>query len=172
MHARIRRIRLRLRSRRLLLLHRFTKDERGVQLVEAAIVIPIFLVLFAATAEFGRFFYEYQTLAKAVRGGARYLSSVPLSAGEKTTAQNIVVYGSPASTGTPVLDGLQTSHVVIEQSGDSLVLPDTITVKVIGYQYQPIFDLGLLTSSEGLSLNIDVSPSVTMRFTGPPLPLE
>ena len=71
MHARIRRIRNRLRYRRFLQLHRFTRDESGLQLVEAAIVIPIFLVLFAATAEFGRFFYEYTTLAKAARAGSR-----------------------------------------------------------------------------------------------------
>ena len=170
MHARIRRIRYRLRSRRWLLLHRFTRDERGLQLVEAAIVIPIFLILFAATAEFGRFFYEYTTLAKAVRGGARYLSSVPLTPEEKTAAQNMVVYGNTTATGTPVLSGLDPSHVEITQSDDT-TLPDTITLEVNGYTYEPIFDLGLLTATEGLSLSIDVSPSVTMRFLGPVPPI-
>lgn len=170
MHARIRRIRYRLRSRRWLLLHRFTRDERGLQLVEAAIVIPIFLILFAATAEFGRFFYEYTTLAKAVRGGARYLSSVPLTPEEKTAAKNMVVYGSTTATGEPVLSGLDPSHVEITQSDDT-TLPDTITLEVNGYTYEPIFDLGLLTATEGLSLSIDVSPSVTMRFLGPVPPI-
>ena len=65
MHIRIRRIRNRRRWRRLFDLQRLRRDERGIQLVEAAIVVPIFLVLFAATAEFGRYFYEYTTLAKA-----------------------------------------------------------------------------------------------------------
>jgi Flp pilus assembly protein TadG len=171
MHARIRRIRYRLRSRRWVLLHRFTKEEQGIQLVEAAIVIPIFLILFAATAEFGRFFYEYTTLSKAVRGGARYLSSVPLTEAEKTAAKNMVVYGTTTATGTPVLTGLDPSHVNITQS-DNTVLPDTITLEVSGYTYEPIFDLGLLTATEGLSLNIDVSPSITMRFVGPVPPLE
>ena len=55
MHARIRRIRNRRRLARLL--HRFTRDDRGVQLVEVSIVIPLFLMLFAATAEFGRYYY-------------------------------------------------------------------------------------------------------------------
>ena len=63
MHIRIRRIRNRRRWWRLHNLQRFRRDESGVQLVEAAIVLPIFLVLFAATAEFGRYFYEYTTLA-------------------------------------------------------------------------------------------------------------
>ena len=170
MHARIRRIRYRLRSRRWQLLHRFTRDEQGLQLVEAAIVIPIFLVLFAATAEFGRFFYEYTTLAKAVRGGARYLSSVPLTDAEKTAAKNMVVYGTTTATGTPVLTGLDPSHVTITQS-DNTVLPDTITLEVEGYTYEPIFDLGLLTATEGLSLNSDVSPRVTMSFVVPVPPI-
>src|SRR5918992_785745 len=101
MHTRIRRIRNRRRWRRLFDLQRLRRDERGVQLVEAAIVLPIFLVLFAATAEFGRYFYEYTTLAKATRSGARYLSTAPVVAGEDAAAKNIVVYGNPAGSGSP-----------------------------------------------------------------------
>lgn len=164
MHARIRRIRNRLRYRRFLQLHRFTRDESGLQLVEAAIVIPIFLLLFAATAEFGRYFYEYTTLAKAARGGARYLSINILTDQQKTAAQNMVVYGSTTATGTPVLPGLEPSHVIITQAGGSGVVPGTVTIQIVGYNYDPIFDLGLLTGSEDLSLDIDVSPSVTMRY--------
>ena len=171
MHARIRRIRNRLRYRRLLQLHRFTRDEQGLQLVEAAIVIPIFLLLFAATAEFGRFFYEYTTLAKAARGGIRYLATNPISAGDRDKAKNIIVYGNTAGTGSPVLTGLQKSHVVITTAGGIPCLPQTVKVEIVGYQYQPIFDLGLFTKSEDLSLNIDVSPSMKMRYllTQPPL---
>ena len=170
MHARIRRIRNRLRYRRLLQLHRFTRDERGLQLVEAAIVIPIFLILFAATAEFGRFFYEYTTLSKAVRVGGRYLTTLHLTDANKDTAKNLIVYGTPTAGTTPILNGLDKSDVVITQVGDNPVLPKTITIQITGYQYEPIFDLGLFTKSKDLSLNIDVSPSVTMRYlvTQPP----
>lgn len=170
MHARIRRIRNRRRYRRLLQLHRFTRDEQGLQLVEATIVIPIFLILFAATAEFGRFFYEYTTLAKAARVGSRYLATSSFVAAEKEIAKNLIVYGNAAGTGSPILTGLQKSHVVITSAGGVAVLPQTVTVQIVGYQYQPIFDLGLMTASEDLSLNVDVSPSVTMRYllTQPP----
>lgn len=169
MHARIRRIRNRLRYKRLLL-HRFTRDEKGLQLVEAAIVIPIFLILFAATAEFGRFFYEYTTLAKAARVGTRYLATTPVTAAEQAAARNIIVFGNAAGTGSPILPGLNTSHVQITSAGGVAVLPQTVTVEIVGYTYEPIFDLGLLTASEDLSLNIEVSPSVTMRYllTQPP----
>ena len=164
MHARIRRIRNRRRYLRFLQLHRFTRDESGLQLVEAAIVIPIFLLLFATTAEFGRFFYEYTTLAKAARNGARYLSVNILTADKKTAAKNMVVYVSTAAGGDPVLSGLDPAHVIITQAGGSGVVPSTVTIEIVGYQYEPIFDLGLLTGSDALSLSIDVSPSVTMRY--------
>jgi len=170
MHARIRRIRNRLRWRRFLNLHRFRRDERGVQLVEAAIVIPVFLMMFGAVAEFGRYFYEYTTLAKASRAGSRYLATAVVSGTEDAAAKNIVVYGNPAGTGSPILTDLSTTHVVITRQGGVPLLPQTVTVSIVGYKHQPIFDLGKLTKTVGLSLNIDVKPSVTMRYllTQPP----
>jgi hypothetical protein len=154
----------------LLQLHRFTRDEKGLQLVEAAIVIPIFLVLYAATAEFGRFFYEYTTLAKAARVGSRYLVTNPNTSAHREIAKNIIVYGNPEGTGSPILTGLEKADVVISQAGGVAVIPHTITVQIEGYQFQPIFDLGALTKSDDLSLAVDVSPSVTMRYllTQPP----
>ena len=169
MHARIRRIRSRRRLRRLLSLQRFTRDERGLQLVEVTIVLPIFLMLFAATAEFGRYFYEYTTMAKAARAGARYLSTTFVGKGD-VPASNIVVYGNEGGTGTPLLDGLSTTQVRIKYEGDNPAVPDTVTVYFEGYTHQPIFNLGALTKTVGLNLNIDVKPSVTMRYlnTQPP----
>lgn len=172
MHARIRRIRSRRRWRRLLDLQRFRKDERGVQLVEAAIVVPIFLILFAATAEFGRYFYEYTTLAKGAQAGARYLSSTTVEPFEDTKAKNLVVYGNTAGSGTPILPGLSTTQVTIMREGPIPVLPETVTIKIEGYQHQPVFNLGALMNNVGLSLNVDVKPSVTMRYlltTPPPI---
>lgn len=170
MHARIRRIRNRRRWRRLLDLQRFRRDERGLQLVETAIVIPIFLMLFGATAEFGRYFYEYTTLAKASRSGVRYLSTAPVTGIEDATAKNIVVYGNPAGTGSPILTGLSTTNVVITRQGGVPVIPETVTVSIVGYTHQPIFDVGKLTNTVGLSTAVDVKPSVTMRYllTQPP----
>ena len=171
MHARIRRIRNRRRLRRLLQLQRFQRDESGLQLVEATIVIPIFLILFAATAEFGRYFYEYTTLAKAVQGGSRYLSTAVVGTGD-TAAKNLIVYGNVAGTGNPILTGLSTTHVDITRTGGFPTVPETTTVQIVGFKHQPIFDLGALTKSAGLSLNDDVKPSVTTRYLGQPPPIE
>ena len=170
MHARIRRIRTRRRWRRLLDLQRFRSDERGLQLVETAIVVPIFLILFAATAEFGRYFYEYTTLAKAAQAGTRYLSAVPVDGTEDSKAKNLVVYGNTAGSGTPILPGLSPAQVVITRQGPIPVIPETVTIQIVGYQHQPLFNLGALMNNAGLSLSVAVKPSVTMRYllTQPP----
>jgi hypothetical protein len=40
----------------------------------------------------------------------------------------------------------------------------TVTVTVTGLNFQPVFDLGGLMRNNGLSLNIALNPSVTMRY--------
>jgi hypothetical protein len=172
MHARIRRIRNRWRSRRLLRLQRFVRDENGLQLVEVAIVVPIFLMLFAATAEFGRYYYEYTTLSKNVRDAARYLTTVYPGQGD-STAQKMIVYGNPAGTGSPILQGLDPTNVKITYKGGAIASnPDTVTVEIINYKHTPIFDLGKLTKTN-FSTNVGIKPSVTMKFLltqPPPIP--
>ena len=142
---------------------RFARSERGTQLVELAIVLPVLLVLFGATAEFGRFFYTYQTLSKATRVGARYLTTAPTGGTADDKAQNLVVYGNTSGTGDPVVTGLSSANVRIERGGGSSAMPERVTVVIEGYTYQPLFDLGALTGNRSLSLRVAVSPSTTMR---------
>jgi len=164
MHSRLRKIRYLRRVRRFTRLRRAVNDERGIQLVELAIVIPILVMLFAATAEFGRYFYEYTTLAKASRAGARYLATAAVNSAEDTKAKNIVVYGNTGGTGYPVLSGMTVSNVSITRQGGVPVLPQRVTVQITSFKHQPIFDLGALTKVTSLSTNVDVKPSVTMRY--------
>ena len=166
MHNRIKKIRNVRRSRRFQWLNRFRRDEHGVQLLEIAIVIPILVLLFAGIAEFGRYFYEYNTLAKASRLGARYLASkrVISETDYKALAKKIVVYGNVDGTGSPVLPGLTTEDVDITYQGGVSGMPETVTVSISGYTHVPLFDLGALIKNDALSLAIEVKPSVTMRY--------
>ena len=167
MHHRIRKIRNVRRSRRFQWLTRFRRDEHGISLVETAIVVPILLVLFAGVAEFGRYFYEYTTLAKASRLGARYLASKSVMSEEEdyeALAKNIVVFGNAGGTGSPILDGLTPENVDVIYEGGPTGVPDTVTVKIKDYPHEPLFDLGALLNNDDLSLAINVSPSVTMRY--------
>ena len=134
------------------------RDERGTQLVELAIVIPVALMLLASVAEFGRFFYTYTTLSKATRAGARYLVSQP--PGTKNSAgQNLVVYGSTTGGTKPVVDKLGAANVKIVYNAAA----QTTTVQIESYKYEPIFDLGKLTNNSKLSLGVNVGASTTMH---------
>jgi hypothetical protein len=48
------------------------RRERGQSIIEAAIVLPILLLLVAASVDFGRAFDAYIVLTNAVREGARF----------------------------------------------------------------------------------------------------
>jgi hypothetical protein len=172
MHHRVRKIRNGRRWRRLNWLSRFRRNDEGVQLVEVAIVIPILLMLFGAVAEFGRYFCEYTTLAKAARVGARYMSTKTV---KKTKAdwvlltKRLVVYGNTAGTGTPIMPGLAVENVDVKLEGGTYEPPDvgvpmTVTITIINYKHQPVFDLGKLTKISTLSTNVDVKPSITMHY--------
>ncbi len=127
------------------------------------------LMMFGAVAEFGRYFYEYSTAAKAARLGARFMISRSLDSANNWPAQakNLVVYGNTNGSGTPVLPGLSTSNVDITYSGGSYLNgngnPERVTVTIVNYKHQPIFDLGKLTKST-FSTAVDVKPSVTMGY--------
>ena len=171
MHHRVRKIRNARRWQRLNWLTRFRRDERGVQLVEIAIVIPILLMMFGALAEFGRYFYEYTTLAKAARVGGRFMAAKPLESATtdwQLAARKLVVYGNTAGTGSPVLPGLAVENVELVFQGGTYSggagVPTTVTVNIINYKHDPVFDLGKLTKIKSLSTNVDVKPSITMRY--------
>jgi hypothetical protein len=145
-------------------LRRFAGRERGTQMVELAIVLPIFVLLFAATAEFGRFFYTYTTLSKATRVGARYLMSQPALLMDEQ-AKNLVVCGklTACTNDAAVVSGLDVGQVRIYRAGGAPGFPATINVRIENFYYEPIFDLGKLTGNPALSLKIQLMPSTMMQ---------
>jgi Flp pilus assembly protein TadG len=156
-------------ARRLRLLPR---GERGTQLVELAIVLPILLALFAATAEFGCYFYTYATLAKATRAGARYLAAAPVkvsqggaNAVEDEKAKRLVVFGDPnvSDSAKPLLPGLTTANVSIQRAGGVTSVPDTVTIKIVNYTYKPLLNLGGFGDKIKWTA-VPVKPSTTMRY--------
>ena len=150
----------------------FKRDDRGLQLVELAITLPIMVLLFAAAAEFGRYFQEYTTLAKGSRVAARYLATACINGADDSAAKNLVVYGNVAGTGSPIVNGLATTNVTIVRAVGGVAtggFPETVTVKIENFNHTPLFNLGQLMGNS-LSMNIAVKPSVTMRYllTQPP----
>ena len=52
-------------------LRRCAGGDRGAELIELAIVLPILLVVFAAIVDFGMLFQRYEVITNAAREGAR-----------------------------------------------------------------------------------------------------
>ena len=148
------------------------KKQRGLAAIEFAIVVPIMLFLMLATAEFGRVFYHYNTLTKAVESGARYASKQLLSTSDLSNLdadfvqdiQNFVVYGNENGAGPaapPVLDGLSVANTNVKISSDSINKTITVEVK---YDYNfvvlgnfPLFGYTLPTLTLTSSVITDTS---------------
>ena len=144
----------------------------GVALVEFALVLPLLLLLTFIVTEYGRALYQYNILTKSVRDAARYLSTQsPGDTTKYSIARNLVVYGNPAGSGTPLAIGLTTAQVpdpVWQLAGTSPVI-NTVTV-TIGYgpsgtAAQQYTFRPLLASVFGVNFgNITYAPiSATMR---------
>jgi Flp pilus assembly protein TadG len=142
---------------------RFCKRTDGTALAEAAIVLPLLVLMLGAAAELGRFMYYYNTLSKATRSSARYICNRELDGSKSppanlNDAKNIAVYGNTAGTGAKVLGdtNFTTSNISISPATGT---PLTVTVSITGYSYVPIFAIGPMQT-----LAIPVSPSTTMRY--------
>lgn len=150
---------------------KFFRREHGMQTIELAIVTPVMLLLLGAAVEFGRFYYTYTTLTNAVRAGARHACKWERDASWTIPeTSRMVVYGDFSDTSKgPILPGLTTANVVVQSNGGSVHDIDSVTVKIVNYKYQPLFDLGKLTGISALSLNIDMNANATMKqlFNGP-----
>lgn len=114
--------------------------QAGVAILEFALVLPLLLVMTFVVTEFGRAIYQYDTLAKSVREGARYLS-IQTPGGNVAQARNLVVYGNTAGAGTPLAPGLSTSQVSATWADSDTAEPviTMVTVRISGYSFQSLF---------------------------------
>lgn len=124
-------------------------SQSGLAVVEFAIVLPFIVLMALAVTELGRGLYQYNTLTKAVRDGARYLSDVAISplgtvdiSPHVSNVQNLVVYGDAGGGSTPVLPGFSTANVTV--TAVAVTLPSGgITTNHIevtaSYNFTPLF---------------------------------
>lgn len=114
--------------------------QNGTALVEFALILPLMLVLTFITTEFGRAMYQYNTLTKSVRDAVRY-ASVRTPNTQATEVRNLVVYGNPGGTGSPLALGLTLANVPapIWQTAGSNPVIGTVTVQITGYAFNSLF---------------------------------
>ena len=89
------------------------KAQSGVAAVEMALLLPFLLLLAFGITELGRAVYQYNTLAKAVRDGARHLSQyAPGDAGRADEARSLVGCGATVcGDKQPLVPGMSSSYV-------------------------------------------------------------
>ncbi len=58
------------------------RSDAGGALVELALVMPVIILIFVGTIDFGRVFYTSQALTDAARAGAQYGAKSPASSGD------------------------------------------------------------------------------------------
>ncbi|MBT8061447.1 MAG: pilus assembly protein [Gammaproteobacteria bacterium] len=131
------------------------------------------LLVMLGISEFGRAFYQYSTVVKAARDGARYASKESLNASNvvdlnqirpfhptsvANETRNLVVYGNTSGTGSAVLEGFQTSDV-------SVTAPDPNHVELsVAYQYIPMIGNTLPSFGISTAINLNFSMSTTVRM--------
>ena len=91
------------------------KRQRGVAAVEFGILLAPMLLMACGVAEFGRAIYQYDTLTKATRSAARYLSQFSPDDVAYPTAEAkcLAAFGNLDCSGQPLAPGLSTSMVVV-----------------------------------------------------------
>lgn len=149
-------------------------SQRGLASVELAIVTPFLLIIMLLAAEFTRVFWEYNTLTKAVRDGARYASmnvldgtkQFQLDANTMNEIKNQVVFSNVAGAGTSILSTLSVTDVTVAErtTGTGPLARDHVEVTAT-YDFQPLGPvlsaMGFL--SQDVNMNFQLVASSTMR---------
>jgi hypothetical protein len=133
--------------------HTNINSERGVATLEFAITSAFFLMMIFAVIAGGYLFWVHNALVEATRRGARYaaneckpnLVGCPDSGTVETRIKNVVLYGGPAPTTTPLIANLQPAQIILEYSVNTAPvgqLPNdfgtargTVSVKIQNYNF-------------------------------------
>ncbi len=93
-------------------------QQKGLYIVEFALVAALFFVLLFAVIEFARALFVWNTLTEATRRGARLAVVCPVG---HASIANVTVFNAPAAAGaSSILPGLDSSDVVtdyLDQTG-------------------------------------------------------
>jgi len=155
-------------------------SQRGAELVEFALILPLILVILAAIWDFGRAYRTYQVITSAAREGAR-LAVVPAGVNQEDAIRNRVKdyltksgldtafipngnIGTYIQVQNPQNDAANTAVVVNLPSGGSR----TVTVSRVNINYPFNFFIfgpviNLLVPGSPLGGDITLRTSVTME---------
>src|SRR2546425_3465774 len=73
------------------------RKQSGQAILESALIMLVFLLIFIGIIDFGQFLYFHQSLTERARAGARYGAVHTL--GDGSAAANVAIYNDPAGAG-------------------------------------------------------------------------
>jgi hypothetical protein len=143
--------------------------QSGIAMVELVIVLPVLLFMFLATAELGRVLFQYNTLTKSVRYGARHAAQfallgttgvVNITNQLEDDVDNLVVHANIGGSGATLLPGLSAGDVtVIDAGGGDIQVSASYTYQPMIGPVLPDFDL----AGGGVPLTFTLQATVQMR---------
>jgi hypothetical protein len=105
------------------------RAKRGSTLVESAIVMLLFMVLFIGILDMGQVLFFHHFLNDRARAGVRYAIVHPY---DPTAIKNVVAYNATAGDGSPGLFGLTPSMVDVTRY-DAGTANDRIQVSISSF---------------------------------------
>ncbi len=129
------------------------RHQAGVAAVELALLLAPLVALVFGVAEYGRAMYQYDTLCKGARAGARFLSQFePGDAARIVQARCLVAYGNTACNAPALAPGLTQAMVAVADSsndasmsrqpitanGVTVGVTNLVRVTVRGYRFDSV----------------------------------
>lgn len=147
------------------------ENQRGVAVIELAIVLPVLLILFAGITEFGIAYYNKQVMTNASREGARFGIYVWTETGQ--VEQIVENYIFPEDE-----NGNPKSRLIVFTSYSGPVVTPEHIVKIDGseylkveveFEYDYLIFAGIINTfnnifNSSVGSTIDISSSTTMRI--------
>lgn len=129
----------------------FARRDEGAVIVEFAIMLPVFLLLFAVILEGGRMMWSYQATAAGVRDASRYLARI--------SSESICVDGGSVAGSTAEL-----LNIVRNASDGEGLFPPSITVDAVTPSLRCV--AGPYRVSPAAIVAVSADLTITFPFSG------
>ena len=144
-------------------LRRRVRSERGAELIEFALTLPLLLLLVLGIIEFGFLFQEYEVVTNSAREGARLSALIP-SAGYTIDHAKTRVTDYLTAGGLDLAKAMPAPTVVQSQTGIAGTgMCETSYTVTVTYQHPVPFVSGIITYFGGAIAQIPLKAVAVMR---------
>jgi len=136
-------------------------SDKGQELVEFALILPILLVLLLGVIEFGRLIFIYNTIANAAREGARYAIVDPANA-SSAAATCSTHPGGAAGQACDFATGVNPAQLSVEVARSGFAVQVNVSCNV-DLLVKPLIQAFWPQGSPGSSGTVTLAAAATMQ---------